>query len=121
MHDVAADGADVSFDAVGNPDTAALALRWTRNGGRSVLVGLPAAGERLDLDPAEFVRREKELTGSIYGSEDPREALPVLLEHVRSGALRLEPMLGPRFPLDDVDDAIEASLAGSIGRVVVQP
>jgi S-(hydroxymethyl)glutathione dehydrogenase/alcohol dehydrogenase len=114
-------GADVSFDAVGNPETTALALRWTRNGGRCVLVGLPPAGARLDLDPVDVVRREKELTGSIYGSEDPREALPVLLEHVRSGALRLEPMLGPRFPLDDVDDAIEASLAGSIGRVVVQP
>jgi S-(hydroxymethyl)glutathione dehydrogenase/alcohol dehydrogenase len=121
MHDVAADGADVSFDAVGNPDTAALALRWTRNGGRSVLVGLPAAGERLDLDPAEFVRREKELTGSMYGSEDPRRALPVLLEHVRSGELLLEPLLGPRFTLEAVDDAFAAALDGSPGRVLVEP
>jgi S-(hydroxymethyl)glutathione dehydrogenase/alcohol dehydrogenase len=121
MREVAPDGVDVAFDAVGNPDTTALALRWTRNGGRSVLVGLPAAGERLDLDPAEFVRREKELTGTMYGSEDPRVAFPILLEHVRSGALRLEPMVGPRFSLDDVNDAIEASLGGAPGRVVVEP
>jgi S-(hydroxymethyl)glutathione dehydrogenase/alcohol dehydrogenase len=121
MRDVARDGVDVAFDAVGNPDTTALALRWTRNGGRVVVVGLPAAGERLDLDPIEFVRREKELTGSMYGSEDPRRSLPILLEHVRSGALQLEPMLGPQFPLDEVNDAIEASLAGSPGRVVVTP
>jgi S-(hydroxymethyl)glutathione dehydrogenase/alcohol dehydrogenase len=121
MRDVARDGVDVAFDAVGNPDTTALALRWTRNGGRVVVVGLPAAGERLDLDPIEFVRREKELTGSMYGSEDPRRSLPILLEHVRSGALQLEPMLGPQFPLDDVNNAIEASLAGSPGRVVVTP
>jgi S-(hydroxymethyl)glutathione dehydrogenase/alcohol dehydrogenase len=121
MREVAPDGVDVAFDAVGSPQTSALALRWTRNGGRTVLVGLPAAGERLDLDPAEFVRREKELTGSMYGSEDPRRALPLLLEHVRSGALRLEPMVGPRFSLNDVNDAIEASLAGSPGRVVVEP
>jgi S-(hydroxymethyl)glutathione dehydrogenase/alcohol dehydrogenase len=121
MREVAGDGADVAFDAVGNPDTTALALRWTRNGGRAVVVGLPAAGKRLDLDPAEFVRREKELTGTIYGSEDPRVALPVLLDHVRSGALRLEPMVGPRFSLDDVNDAIEASLGGAPGRVVVEP
>jgi S-(hydroxymethyl)glutathione dehydrogenase / alcohol dehydrogenase len=121
MREVARDGADVAFDAVGNPDTTALSLRWTRNGGRAVVVGLPAAGERLDLDPAEFVRREKELTGTIYGSEDPRVALPVLLDHVRSGALRLEPMVGPRFSLDDVNDAIEASLGGAPGRVVVEP
>jgi S-(hydroxymethyl)glutathione dehydrogenase / alcohol dehydrogenase len=118
---VAPDGVDVGLDAVGSPETMALALRWTRNGGRTVLVGLPAAGERLDLDPAEFVRREKELTGSMYGSEDPRRALPVLLEHVRAGSLELEPLLGPRFSLDEVNDAIEASLAGSPGRVVVAP
>jgi S-(hydroxymethyl)glutathione dehydrogenase/alcohol dehydrogenase len=121
MRELARDGVDVAFDAVGSPQTTALALRWTRNGGRVVVVGLPSAGERLDLDPLDFVRREKELTGSMYGSEDPRSALPILLEHVRSGALRLEPMLGPRFALDDVNDAIEASLAGSPGRVVVTP
>jgi S-(hydroxymethyl)glutathione dehydrogenase/alcohol dehydrogenase len=121
MRDAARDGVDVAFDAVGDPATTALALRWTRNGGRTVVVGLPVAGERLDLDPLDFVRREKELTGSMYGSEDPRRALPILLEHVRTGALQLAPMLGPRFALDDVNDAIEASLAGSPGRVVVTP
>jgi Zn-dependent alcohol dehydrogenase len=121
MSEVAPEGVDVALDAVGTPETTAQALRWTRNGGRTVLVGLPAAGERLDLDPAEFVRREKELTGSMYGSEDPRRSLPVLLEHVRSGALKLEPLVGPRFPLDDVNDAVEAGLAGSPGRVLVLP
>jgi hypothetical protein len=30
-------------------------------------------------------------------------------------------LLGPTFALDGVNDAIEASLAGSAGRVVVQP
>jgi S-(hydroxymethyl)glutathione dehydrogenase/alcohol dehydrogenase len=121
LREVAPDGVDVALDAVGAPETTALALRWTRNGGRTVLVGLPAAGERLDLDPAEFVRREKKLTGSMYGSEDPRRALPLLLEHVRSGALELEPLVGPTFPLDDVNEAVDASLAGSPGRVVVLP
>ena len=121
LRQVAPDGADVALDAVGSPETAAFALRWTRNGGRAVLVGLPAAGERLDFDPAEFVRREKELTGSMYGSEDPRRSLPALLEHVRSGALELAPLVGPTFPLDDVNAAIEASLAGSPGRVLVLP
>jgi Zn-dependent alcohol dehydrogenase len=121
MREIARDGVDVAFDAVGDPQTTALALRWTRNGGRTVLVGLPVAGERLDLDPIEFVRREKELTGSMYGSEDPRRALPVLLEHVRSGALQLAPMVGPRFSLDDVDAAFQAALAGSPGRVIVEP
>ena len=115
------EGADYGFDAVGNPETTELALRWTRSGGRCVVVGLPVAGARFDLDPGEFNRREKWLTGTMYGSEDPAVALPILLEHVRAGRLQLRPLLGPTFRLDDVNDAIEASLAGSAGRVVVQP
>jgi S-(hydroxymethyl)glutathione dehydrogenase / alcohol dehydrogenase len=121
MRELLPDGADYAFDAVGNPETTELALRWTRSGGTCVVVGLPAAGARFDLDPGEFNRREKWLTGTMYGSEDPAVALPLLLEHVRAGRLQLRPLLGPTFGLDDVNDAIEASLAGSAGRVVVQP
>jgi S-(hydroxymethyl)glutathione dehydrogenase/alcohol dehydrogenase len=115
------DGADFAFDAVGAPETTALAMRWTRNGGTCVIVGLPAAGARLDFDPAEFNRREKWLTGTIYGSEDPAVALPVLLDHVRAGRLDLRSQLGPVFPLDQVNEAVEASLSGAPGRVVVTP
>jgi S-(hydroxymethyl)glutathione dehydrogenase / alcohol dehydrogenase len=121
MRELLPEGADYAFDAVGAPDTTELALRWTRSGGRCVVVGLPAAGARLDLDPGEFNRREKWLTGTMYGSEDPAVALPILLEHVRAGRLELKGLLGPTFALDEVNDAIEASLAGSAGRVVVQP
>jgi S-(hydroxymethyl)glutathione dehydrogenase/alcohol dehydrogenase len=121
MNDVAPGGVDAAFDAVGAPDTTALALRFTRNGGTAVIVGMPAAGARLDLDPADFNRREKFLTGSIYGSQDPAVALPVLLDHVRAGRLELKPLLGPRYPLEEVNEAIEASLAGSPGRVLVTP
>ena len=113
------DGADYTFDAVGDPETTKLAFRWTRNGGLCVIVGLPAAGARLELDPTEFIRREKRLTGTIYGSEDPSVALPVLLGHVRSGLLDLRSQLGPTYPLERVNEAIDASVAGTPGRVLV--
>jgi S-(hydroxymethyl)glutathione dehydrogenase/alcohol dehydrogenase len=118
---VAPDGADYAFDAVGNPETSVLALRFTRSGGTCVIVGLPASGARLDLDPAEFNRREKFLTGTMYGSEDPAVALPALLEHVRAGRLKLRELLGPSYPLEQVNEAFEAALSGSPGRVLVMP
>ena len=121
MLELLPDGADYAFDAVGAPATTALALRWTRSGGACVVVGLPAAGARLNLDPGEFNRREKWLTGTMYGSEDPAVALPILLGHVRAGRLDLRPLLGPTYPLDQVNEAVEASLGGSPGRVVVTP
>jgi S-(hydroxymethyl)glutathione dehydrogenase/alcohol dehydrogenase len=115
------DGTDFGFDAVGDPATSATALRFTRGGGTTVIVGLPAAGARLDLDPGELLRKEKWLTGTLYGSEDPAVALPLLLEHVRAGRLELRELLGPTYSLDEVNDAIEASLAGAAGRVLVEP
>ena len=121
MKEIAPDGADRALDIVGNPDTTALALSFTRSGGTCVIVGIPATGARLDLDPAEFNRREKFLTGTMYGSEDPAVALPILLDHVRAGRLKLRELLGPSFPLERVNDAFEAALGGSPGRVLVIP
>jgi S-(hydroxymethyl)glutathione dehydrogenase/alcohol dehydrogenase len=119
LRTAAPDGADFGFDAVGDPETSALALRSTRSGGVCVLVGLPAAGARLDLDPAEFDRREKWLTGTMYGSEDPAVALPILLDHVRAGRLELASLVGEQFPLERVSEAFAASLTGPPGRVLV--
>jgi len=44
-----------------------------------------------------------------------------MLEHVQAGRLELAGSLGPSFPLDRVDDAVNASLAGEAGRVIVVP
>jgi len=115
------EGVDCAFDAVGAPETTALALRWTRGGGTTVMVGLPAAGAKLSLDPLDFTNREKTLTGTIYGSENPAVALPDLLDLVRRGELELASLVGPSFALDRADDAFRASLAGEPGRVLVAP
>ena len=61
---------------------------------------MPPAGARLDLDPAEFTNREKVLTGTVYGSGDPAEALPSLLADVAAGRVLLTPLVGPSFPLE---------------------
>jgi S-(hydroxymethyl)glutathione dehydrogenase/alcohol dehydrogenase len=115
------EGADYSFEAVGRPESEAAALRWTRAGGTAVLVGMPAVGARLDIDPFDFAAREKTLTGSIYGSQDPARAMPDLLERVRAGEIRLSPLVGPSYSLDDVNDAVAATLAGEPRRVLVVP
>jgi S-(hydroxymethyl)glutathione dehydrogenase/alcohol dehydrogenase len=119
LSEVAPEGVDVGFDAVGAPATVATALGHTRDGGTTVVVGLPSAGERYDIDPFELIRKEKRLTGSLYGSLDPALALPEILEHVAAGRLQLGELLHERYPLEQIDDAIAASLAGSAGRVLL--
>jgi S-(hydroxymethyl)glutathione dehydrogenase/alcohol dehydrogenase len=110
---------DVAFDAVGGAETFELALRSARGGGTVVAVGMAPAGARLELDPGQLTNEEKVLTGSLYGSEDPAVALPALLDHVRAGRLELASLVGPSFPLEQAEEAVQASLAGSPGRVLV--
>jgi S-(hydroxymethyl)glutathione dehydrogenase/alcohol dehydrogenase len=119
LRDVVRDGVDVAFDAVGDPATTVTALAHTRDGGLAVIVGIPAAGCRLDLDPAELIRREKRLTGTLYGSADPAIALPELLADVADGRLELGGLVGPVFGLDAINEAVRASLDGAAGRVVI--
>jgi S-(hydroxymethyl)glutathione dehydrogenase/alcohol dehydrogenase len=121
MNSVLPEGVDYCFEAVGRTESEAAALRWTRAGGTAVLVGIPAVGAQLTVDPFEFAAREKTLTGSIYGSEDPARAMPELLGRVKSGEIRLSPLVGPRYSLEDVNDAIAATLAGEPRRVLVMP
>jgi S-(hydroxymethyl)glutathione dehydrogenase/alcohol dehydrogenase len=117
----ASGGADYAFDAVGSAETAQAALSATRPGGTSVLVGMPPSGTRLELDPLQLIVSDKTLLGSIYGSADPREALPDLVAQVGAGRLQLQPLVGATYTLDDVNDAIRASLEGAPGRAVVCP
>lgn len=121
MNAVAPRGADASFDVVGTTAATNVALRFTRPGGTAVIVGLPPKGETLTLDFGEFNRREKWLTGTMYGSENPTTALPALLDHLRKGRLDVASMVGPVFGLDSVNEAFRSSLAGSAGRVIVSP
>jgi len=118
---VAPEGVGFAIDAVGDPQTTAYALARAASGSTTVIVGLPAAGRRLDLDPVDLIRKEKFLTGCLYGSADPAAALPILLEHVRAGRLELTSLLGSSYPLADVNEAVAESLAGHGGRVLLKP
>jgi S-(hydroxymethyl)glutathione dehydrogenase/alcohol dehydrogenase len=121
LDDVAPEGVGFAFDAVGDPSTTSYTMRFAASGSTTVIVGLPAAGRRLDLDPVDLIRKEKWLTGCLYGSEDPAVALPILLDHVRAGRLVLEPLLGTSYPLADVDAAVAESLRAQGGRVMLRP
>lgn len=113
--------ADVAFDAVGAPETTAAALAAVRAGGRAVVVGLPPGSAKVQVDPFELVAREKTLTGSIYGSADPVASLGGLLDLVAEGRLLLEPLLGTRYPLERIDEAVAEATAAAGGRVVIVP
>jgi len=112
-------GSDITFECVGRADSLNDAVRFTREGGTVVVVGMPGE-EKVDWAP--IWQRELNVTGAYaYGSEPKkkgRKTFDLALE--AASEMRLEELTGPLFGLGDYRDAIEyAMTAGRLGAVKV--
>jgi Zn-dependent alcohol dehydrogenase len=84
-------------------------------GGRAVVVGLTSYREEVSV-PMVSLLLDKSLCGSIHGSADPGRDFPKLFDLAARGELQLEEMCGPDFPLEKVNDALEALASGAAVR-----
>jgi alcohol dehydrogenase len=97
------DGAHVSLDALGSPDTCRASVLSLRPRGRHVQVGLLPAGA--DVPMQQVIARELE----IYGSHGmPAHAYPQLLDLVAVGRLRPDLLIGREISLDEAGEALRA-------------
>jgi len=112
-------GADVTFECVGRADSLNDAVRFTREGGTVVVVGMPGE-EKVDWAP--IWQRELTVTGAYaYGTEPKlkgRRTFDIALEAAME--VHLEELTGPLFGLGEYRDAIEYAMgAGRLGAVKV--
>jgi len=112
-------GADVTFECVGRADTLNDAVRYTREGGTVVAVGMPGE-EKVDWAP--IWQRELTVMGAYaYGAEPKkkgRRTFELALE--AAPELSLETLTGPLFGLGEYRDAIAYAMsAGRLGAVKV--
>jgi S-(hydroxymethyl)glutathione dehydrogenase / alcohol dehydrogenase len=112
-------GVDFAFEAIGRPETLTQAVRALRAGGVAVAVGVAPPSARAEISPFDLVLQEKTLKGSIYGSTRPHADFPRLFDLYRRGRLPLDRLLSRRYPLEDVNQAYEAMLAGEVARSVI--
>ncbi|MGI0132565.1 MAG: zinc-binding dehydrogenase [Thermoplasmata archaeon] len=110
------DGVDVAFEAVGSPATIALAFSTLRRGGRLCLVGYSSAPAVLPAPKVMF--HEQTIVGSL-GCRPADYARVVDL--VRVGRIRLDPVVTGRVGLDAIATAAERLRRGEGLRTVVRP
>jgi succinate semialdehyde reductase (NADPH) len=111
-------GVETAFEAFGSQATTRLATDIVREGGRVVVVGIPAAGTSLDVDLTRVVRRKLQIKGS-FGAKARRD-IPVLLRLLAAGRLDLSRVISQRLTLDEAPEAYERLGRGEIlGRAVV--
>ncbi len=110
-------GADVVVEAVGSPEVLLQALAATCPGGRTVTVGLTALDAEVRLSPL-WLLLDRTVRGSIYGSANPPLDFPRLVDWYLGGRLRLDELVTATYPLERVNDALEALDDGATIRSV---
>jgi NDMA-dependent alcohol dehydrogenase len=112
-------GADHVFEAVGIPALQEKALECVRPGGTLTLAGLSPMGTATDFPSALLTRQEKTVKGSYYGTVHAPRDFPLLLDWHLAGKLNLADMITKRYPLERVNEAYRAMVAGELARGVV--
>lgn len=109
-------GADIAFEAIGNPATQAQSFSTLRTGGRLVIVGF--ADKPMSLDTGRVMFREMEIVGSLgcRAVDYPR-----VIELARTGKVRVKELVTARYLLDDINAAFDALRRGEGIRSVVIP
>lgn len=112
-------GADVTIDAVGKEGLLEQAFDATTPGGSVVCVGVPAATAYASVPAARFVREEKYLTGSLYGSSRPTQDIPKLLNQFHTGKLPVDKLISKTYRFDEINTAFADLATGASRRGVV--
>ncbi len=113
---VGARGVDIVYEFVGRTKTMNDALSILARGAKLVFIGY--SEDNLTLVPRRLVRGELQIVGSRASSK--YETIEVV-NLVRDGKFKLEPLISHRLPLDRVNDGLELVRRGEAIRAVVMP
>jgi Zn-dependent alcohol dehydrogenase len=85
----------------------------------TVIVGLPASGDMLQIPPFIFIKDERVLTGSYMGTTQFQTEIPRLIALYKAGILKLDELITHRFPLGKINEAIAEVEQGKALRNVI--
>jgi S-(hydroxymethyl)glutathione dehydrogenase / alcohol dehydrogenase len=112
-------GADYVFVTVGSTAAVQSGLTLLRRAGSLVIVGMPQAGATAALPVINVASLGLKILGSFMGSSRLSVDVPWLIELYRQKRLKLDELITARYPLEHINEAIEATEKGQALRNVV--
>jgi len=113
-------GADYVFVTVGGASAVKQGYQMTGRRGTTVMVGLPTPKDNIvSLSPFEFMDTERVLTGSQMGSTNLQINIPQLVTLYKAGRLKLDELITNRYPLEQINEAIQEVEKGEVLRNVI--
>jgi 2-desacetyl-2-hydroxyethyl bacteriochlorophyllide A dehydrogenase len=107
-------GADIAIEAIGHPATIDQAFEVTRTGGRLCVVGY--TDRPATLNAARLMFREMDIVGSL-GCR-PVD-YPNVIQLVARGLVKLDPIVTHRFPLEEINQALDVLRSGEGLRTII--
>lgn len=95
-------GADLTIECAGVVETVEMAPRLTRSGGRVVILGVLAAGQKVQIEPFDLLFREVQFLSSFINpfTQDRAAAM------IASGTITVAPLISRTLPLEQAAEAI---------------
>jgi Zn-dependent alcohol dehydrogenase len=112
-------GADYAFVTVGSSAAISQASRMVRKGGTVVIVGMPADSDAEFVLNANEMVYDRKLIGSVMGSARLSIDVPRLVSLYQQDRLKLDELVTARYPLDQINEALESMERGEAIRNVV--
>lgn len=118
VHELTGGGADLAFDFAGTPAAVAEGVALVRPGGRYLEIGSVLPGVSVDLDLGHLTRSGIPVIPVIrYLPRHLRQALGFLERNL--GRLPLEELVDGRYPLEEVEAALEDAVERRVNRAAI--
>jgi S-(hydroxymethyl)glutathione dehydrogenase / alcohol dehydrogenase len=111
-------GVHYSFEAIGLAPTTAQAFGMLRAGGVATVIGMIPPGTTVELPGVDFMF-EKQIRGSLMGSNRFRIDIPGYVDLYLQNRLKLDELVSARISLDEVSKGLEELHTGKVARSVV--
>jgi S-(hydroxymethyl)glutathione dehydrogenase/alcohol dehydrogenase len=120
VRNITGGGADYTFEATGEVETAEVCYRATRRAGTTVLIGQPTENALAGFPPYWIAQDENRVIGSSYGSTRPMVDFPKVLRLAKHGLLDLKSLVSDIWPFARINEAIALVETGTVNRMVLR-
>jgi D-arabinitol dehydrogenase (NADP+) len=117
LRSLAPHGFDAVIDCTGRPEVVEGMFRYVQNEGKLLFFGVNPEDATIRVSPYDVYRRDLQILGSFALRYTFHEAIAL----IQSGAVRVEPLLSHRLPIERFADALSLAASGDACKVQIQP
>src|SRR3990172_9200941 len=107
IQDLTGGGADIVFEASGDPG--AIVQAWWALGmaGRLMVIGIMPQDQVAEMPLTFMALQQKAMIGGLYGSISTIDDIPKLCDLAMTGEMKLDKIVEGKFKLEDINDVAE--------------